>query len=245
VVAKTLNESDAQLDRTALVFDWKNPLFRFGIALTALWLVSGILILAIGAQWHGGLRPGEWANVFSGLFAPVAFLWLVLGFVQQGQELKLSTQALMLQVEELKNTVQHQGELVAISRQQVDAQLRQLLADEDARRQATLPKLILTQSGGSSGPQGINYNMFLANAGAAATNVRVSFEPKHNGNDVLIPTIGSGERKTFIVNYKTKPSAVVALVRFIDLAGNPGEVRYNGNLDSGNITFHMKVAAEK
>ncbi len=44
------------------------------------------------------IRLNEWGDLLAGLFAPLAFLWLVVGYYQQGQELKA-------QVAELKNSV--------------------------------------------------------------------------------------------------------------------------------------------
>ncbi|WP_058975881.1 hypothetical protein [Pseudomonas syringae] len=57
------------------------------------------------------LELNELGDFLAGTFGPVAFLWLVLGFLQQGRELKLSTNALRLQAEELKNSVQQQTEM--------------------------------------------------------------------------------------------------------------------------------------
>ncbi|MBF4211172.1 hypothetical protein EI533_26100 [Pseudomonas donghuensis] len=48
----------------------------------------------------------------AGVFSPLAFLWLVLGFVQQGFELRISSDALRLQAKELKASVAQQTELV-------------------------------------------------------------------------------------------------------------------------------------
>lgn len=50
------------------------------------------------------LELNELGDFLAGTFGPVAFLWLVLGFLQQGRELRL-------QSEELKNSVQQQTEM--------------------------------------------------------------------------------------------------------------------------------------
>jgi hypothetical protein len=55
------------------------------------------------------------------LAAPVAFIWLVLGFLQQGDELRLSTQALIYQVDELRESVEQQKQLVDASTKAVEA----------------------------------------------------------------------------------------------------------------------------
>ncbi|KTB90228.1 hypothetical protein AO073_27160 [Pseudomonas syringae ICMP 11293] len=50
------------------------------------------------------LKLNELGDFLAGTFGPVAFLWLVLGFIQQGRELRL-------QSEELMNSVQQQTEM--------------------------------------------------------------------------------------------------------------------------------------
>jgi hypothetical protein len=66
-----------------------------------------------------GLDPNEWGDWAAGLAAPIAFLWLVLGYYQQGQELRanvqalhMQEQALQLQVRELQESVGQQKEMV-------------------------------------------------------------------------------------------------------------------------------------
>ncbi|WP_149931189.1 hypothetical protein [Acinetobacter soli] len=54
------------------------------------------------------LKLNEIGDYLAGVFAPLAFLWLVFGYYQQGQELKQNTEALRLQAEELKNSVEQQ-----------------------------------------------------------------------------------------------------------------------------------------
>ena len=63
-----------------------------GILITLLWL--GALIAFVVAKWSSfsRLEPNELADFAGGAFAPLAFLWLVLGFFQQGQELRLNGQ---------------------------------------------------------------------------------------------------------------------------------------------------------
>lgn len=54
------------------------------------------------------LDLNEMGDFFAGVFAPLAFLWLVLGYFQQGEELKQSSEVLRLQVQELKESVEVQ-----------------------------------------------------------------------------------------------------------------------------------------
>ena len=63
-----------------------------GTILTMIWLGVGIVVVV--SNWPtNGLKPNEWGDVFAGFFAPLAFLWLVLGFRLQTEALAASTKA--------------------------------------------------------------------------------------------------------------------------------------------------------
>lgn len=62
----------------------------------------------------------ELGDFLAGVFGPVTIFWLILGFLQQGKELKQSTNALQLQAEELNNSVAQQKDLVILSREQIN-----------------------------------------------------------------------------------------------------------------------------
>lgn len=51
------------------------------------------------------LSGNEFGDFLAGVFSPLAFLWLVLGFFQQGQELRASIHALELQGDESCSTL--------------------------------------------------------------------------------------------------------------------------------------------
>ncbi|WP_342063901.1 hypothetical protein Q7574_08360 [Acinetobacter pittii] len=60
------------------------------------------------------LKLNEKGDFLAGALSPLGFLWLVFGYIQQGQELKLNTEALKIQAEELKNAVYEQRRLVEL-----------------------------------------------------------------------------------------------------------------------------------
>lgn len=83
----------------------------------ALLLCSSYLIVIAIYVWvttdHSkSIEINELGDFLSGVFAPLAFLFLILGYIQQGKELKQNTEALRLQAEELKNSVEEQRHLV-------------------------------------------------------------------------------------------------------------------------------------
>lgn len=66
------------------------------------------LIFAYSEGENKMLSSNELGDFLAGSFAPLAFLFLYLGYKQQGKELKQNTEALRLQAEELSNLVKEQ-----------------------------------------------------------------------------------------------------------------------------------------
>lgn len=117
------------------------------------------------------MTPNEWGDFFGGIFAPLAFLWLVLGYLQQGEELRLSTKALNLQAEELKHSVEQQRELVEVTRQQVESDREALKLEFLARQEAAKPVFVIKNAGGSFSPGQASYGISVNNAGNTVTEV--------------------------------------------------------------------------
>jgi len=149
--------------------------FWFGVGTSVAWLaVCAILLLAKRSDL-AGMPPNAWGDFFAGCFAPLAFLWLVLGYLQQGEELNLSTKALLLQADELRNSVEQQQALVEVSRQQVESEREALQFERQQREAATQPFFVVWQAGATYyADKGLAYRLKVSNSGAMVTNVRVS-----------------------------------------------------------------------
>jgi hypothetical protein len=74
-------------------------------------------------------------DFLAGAFGPIAIVWLVLGFIQQGEELKLNTAALKLQADELRQSVAQQRRLVELNNE-----------EQAARREYAKPKFAVQGS---------------------------------------------------------------------------------------------------
>ena len=79
---------------------------------TAVYVSGAILIVCTRFDDLIALELNEIGDLSAGVFGPVAFLWLVLGYIQQGRELKISSEALKMQAAELKESVKQQTALV-------------------------------------------------------------------------------------------------------------------------------------
>jgi hypothetical protein len=81
-------------------------------------------------------RPlNDWGDFLSGVTAPIAFLWLILGYFQQSEELRQNTDALLLQKRELERQAEETAKLARFSAQQAEATatLAKLSTDEQER----------------------------------------------------------------------------------------------------------------
>jgi hypothetical protein len=86
--------------------DWR---IWFGLASTLFWLWLGLMYIAIVIGFRNFLvQPTEALGSFlEGAFAPLAFLWLVIGFFLQQRELRNNNAAIRLQYEQMRQQVEH------------------------------------------------------------------------------------------------------------------------------------------
>ncbi len=94
-----------------------------GVLLTGFYLLFVWRVVGDRFYLLDEMALNEVGDFLAGVFGPLAILWLVLGFFQQGLELRQSTTALKMQADELKSSVVQQAAMVEVSRQQLDAAL--------------------------------------------------------------------------------------------------------------------------
>jgi hypothetical protein len=82
--------------------------FKIGRSLTAIYAIAAIVYAAVMWRVFYEMPPNEFGDFLAGVFGPLFLLWVVLGFLQQGEELKYSREALLLQAKELKASVEAQ-----------------------------------------------------------------------------------------------------------------------------------------
>lgn len=103
-------EAPEQMERTLL--RQKRMMTIAGLVVTIAWASMGLWLL-----WHvgfpDGLRLNDIGDFLSGVVAPLAFIWLVIGYFQQGAELSLNSRSLALQVKEMQESVRQQSEQTA------------------------------------------------------------------------------------------------------------------------------------
>ncbi|MDJ0787419.1 MAG: hypothetical protein QNK05_11470 [Myxococcota bacterium] len=109
--------------------DWRLP---FSMGITLLWLLLGILYLSWIEGWSQFLGQGapSVGGFLEGAFAPLAFLWLVVGFFLQQKQLTENTATIQAQLVEMRRTAMH-----------AETQARAISADELHSRQDTFTRV--------------------------------------------------------------------------------------------------------
>lgn len=76
--------------------DWR---IAFGLSVTTLWIGAGLVYLAQIVGWDNflSLPTADIGSFFEGAFAPLAFLWLVIGHFMQQKEITANTRAISMQ----------------------------------------------------------------------------------------------------------------------------------------------------
>ncbi len=133
-------------------FDWR---IRLGIGLSVAWLALGVAYISHSVGWSRvpDLNVATMGNFLEGAFAPLAFLWLVIGYFLQHRELVHNTAALRAQAEEIQRTAE-----------QAAIQSKQMAANERHANQQAFLQLaasVRTQLGAVAGL------LFVSSQGAA------------------------------------------------------------------------------
>lgn len=169
---------------------------KFGVAVTVIWLTgAALLALSRRVDW-AGMPLNAWGDFLAGVVAPLAFLWLVLGYFQQGEELRLNTKALLAQEAELRRQVEETAALVRNAERQAAAAEKLATDSAAATERAALLEERLAQpsfkGGGGSGAGG-NLRVIVRNSGGNATDLSVM--GPHGVNMLLEPldVIRTGE----------------------------------------------------
>jgi len=176
------------------------------------------------------LAPNTFGDFLAGVFGPLAFAWLVLGYFQQGEELRQNTRALELQAEELRQSVEHQAEMVRVAKEQFQAEIAHVQQEQARLAEAAKPRLVL-RAGSKSSLSGNRYRL-----GFEATNVgnlaaAVSFSV--GAGEVSPSSMAKWERGfAQMLNWDVDDQVlrsgvpVDLLVTFMDANGISSEVRF-------------------
>lgn len=91
-----------------------------GGVITGLYLALVVALAYMNRGSFQDLGLNGVGDFLAGAFGPVAFLWLILGYLQQGKELRASSQALLAQCDQLANSAEQQRLALEISKSQMN-----------------------------------------------------------------------------------------------------------------------------
>jgi hypothetical protein len=212
-------------------------------------LIGTMIYLGLIISWSfysqtafAELRPNEWGDFLAGSFGPLALFWLILGFWQQGDELRSSVQALRLQGQELANSVEQQRALVEVTRQQVEAELAARQDEREARRIAQMPLLTLHNGGGYRAGSDRIWRMKITNIGANCSDVTLQFT-KGLDQRRFFSALHTGASETLEFNFSgpNAPNELEVTVTYRTLSGTMEIKRYlltsQSIMDEGRYTI--------
>ena len=118
VHSKTQAEASQEQQEAFSVLSEDNADWRiwFGLTVSSCWLIMLSIYISNSIGWSNiGNEPIETlGNFLEGAFAPLAFLWLVIGYFLQQKELSQNTEAIKMQHAEIQKSA-NQAEIQAVA----------------------------------------------------------------------------------------------------------------------------------
>lgn len=89
-----------------LPVDWR---VAFGLSVTLVWITTGLVYLLLVVGWGNFvyLPTADIGSFLEGAFAPLAFLWLVIGHFMQQKEITANTKAISIQEQSARRLEVH------------------------------------------------------------------------------------------------------------------------------------------
>jgi hypothetical protein len=133
--------------------DWR---LWLGLSLTFAWLGLGIVYLETTVGWDKftQLRVDILGNFLEGAFAPLAFLWLVVGYFLQKDGLERNTEALQNQLREIQRSAEQaviQSETIAAAEVHARQETFLKIAQNVRAQLGTIAGLLFVSSQGAGG----------------------------------------------------------------------------------------------
>jgi hypothetical protein len=192
-----------------------------GLCATATYLAAVATYMMIYQRDVSSMPPPDLAEFLAGTFSPLAFFWLVLGFFQQGEELRNTAGALWLQGEELRHSVQQQRRLVCAQEAQLTFDRDVLEFDRAETRRQAKPAFIFTHAGPVPEGNSAFTHARLLNRGATCTDFRMQI----GAATVNRPLFEAGEGHEILVDIPHEPLSGRGeyTASFVDALGSIGE----------------------
>jgi hypothetical protein len=191
-------------------------------------------IFVLYFQWNklaglGDLELNNFGDFLAGAFGPLAIFWLILGFFQQGAELRNSAETLKLQANELKESVNQQKEIARIANEQFALQQKEFVTSLNAAKERIDPKFIVLYRGVQQNnirslvrptAEPLRHALEFTNVGGTACEVNLSLgygslEPD-NGPIIVWPQFEIQKRHVDLFASDTHGDSIQLLIEYRD-----------------------------
>lgn len=155
------------------------------------WIITGTWIFAVTllafskyGTWHS-MELNQWGDFAAGAFSPLALLWVVLGYMQQGLELRQNTSALRLQLAELRSAVQQAETMATTSKEKIDLDRRKYQQSARTEKFRSQPIFECTSVPPYFAGDERRDILIIGNSGHLASRVDVTFEDQGSALSIL------------------------------------------------------------
>lgn len=202
--------------------------------------VSILYILIIACLQHTklagivSLSLNNFGDFLAGVLGPLGIFWLVLGFFQQGSELRNSIKALDLQTKELQQSVEQQKELAKATNEQLKLQQEEFSFTTGELTKSRAPKFVVSYLGfGQEASHWddkkevpLKHKIAFANVGGTACEVEIflaygALEPDE-GPIVIWPQFETKQRVVELFASDTHGDSIQLHITYKDADGNEG-----------------------
>ncbi|MGR3594766.1 MAG: hypothetical protein ACU0B9_03470 [Limimaricola soesokkakensis] len=176
----------------------------FGIIATTIYFACGGTLIHLQFDDFSALDPNEWGDFLAGSLGPLALFWLILGFFQQGIELRHSVQALNIQAEELKNSVEQQKIMSATAKSsfESDEKMREAQLEAIHRQRSPYLRVTLLNINGD----GVG-EIKLRNIGAHSDIISIKSRENIDFDAIAITGLGPDEEATVFLKVRNRSSS--------------------------------------
>lgn len=182
--------------------DWR---IWLGLSITTTWLLLLSLYIANSIGWGNiGNEPIQTlGNFLEGAFAPLAFLWLVIGYFLQKKELMQNTDAIKMQYVEIqKSAEQAVIQSKAIRASEMHARKQSFLQTAESVKQqlGAIAAFLFLSSQGGAGENGLVTEERIAELWGTLNNT----DPEGFSRSLLQLRFSNGERYAYKLLFGTK-----------------------------------------